>query len=94
MVDLEGIKERILKYLNEFPVESRREYQIVINYNVKELLTLEQLVDLEDFSKLETGKPIHITPFIESDIIVVNNKQRPIKNIMEMGVDLIDNSSN
>lgn len=81
MIDLEAIEQRILDYLNDISAEERFDQQIVIHSRVAELLTEEQLYNFKKFAGTETKRPLHITPYMEHDICVVNNRIRPIKHV-------------
>jgi len=83
---LENEKDKILRFLNEFPYTDRRDFQIIISKNFRDNLSDKIFDNLNLFCIDEIHRPIHISPFVKKDITVVNNKKRPIEDILELEV--------
>ena len=81
MIDLDKLIEVILEYLNDIPLEERYCYQIVIREDLKSKFTSLQIHDFMIFSLDETHRPLHFSPYVFDDIIIINNKVRPIKDL-------------
>ena len=72
LVNLKKLEDDILEYLNDVPVVDRFHYQICLNSNVKDKFTYGQLVEFNNFCFIETSHHLHITSYLEYDIVCVN----------------------
>ena len=86
MLYLEEIEEKILRWLNEFPLVDRKDFQIILYKKYRKTLSIEEFDEFNLFCKDEIYKYISVSPFVEKDITVVNNRKRPITDILELEV--------
>lgn len=86
MIDMKKLEKDILDYLNEFPVENRNDFQIVISQETEKIMTEDELKELSDFGKTEMRKSFFVSQYLDYDIVVVNQKIRPVKDILEINI--------
>ncbi len=85
-MNLDDIENKILRWLNEFPLVDRRDFQIVLSTKYRDTLLEEEFDALNLFCINEIHRPIFVSPFVQKDITVVNNRKRPITDILELEV--------
>ena len=86
MIDLERLEKDIMDFLGELRFEDRFSYRIIIKESVKYDFTEEQKKDFKSFSIHQTNRTPFISPFVDDDITVVNNKVRPITDIIKFNL--------